>query len=142
MNARAQELKLTQTYFLNAEGLDVYEQESGAYSSVRDIAILLSYILSNAPHIFDATQYGEQTFTSLGGVTHIFKNTNEHASRIPGIVASKTGFTDLAGGNLAIIFEAGPMYPIAVVVLGSSVDGRFSDVETLVRATLQKLNQE
>lgn len=141
MNTRAQELGLTQTYFLNAEGLDMYGREGGASGSARDIASLLSYILKHAPYIFDATQYREQVFTSLGGVTHILKNTNERASRIPGIVASKTGFTDLAGGNLAIIFEAGPMYPIAVVVLGSSVEGRFSDVERLISATLDYLKQ-
>ncbi len=142
MNIRTQELGLTQTYFLNAAGLDVHKQESGAYGSARDIAILLSYILKNAPQILDATQYNEQIFTSLGGVTHILKNTNERVSRIGGIVASKTGFTDLAGGNLAIIFEAGPMYPVAIVVLGSTPEGRFTDAEALISATLQKLNQE
>ena len=54
-------------------------------------------------------------------------------------VLGKTGFTDLAGGNLAIVFEAGPLYPIAVVVLGSTAEDRFTDVEKLVWATLESL---
>ncbi|MBI3020309.1 MAG: hypothetical protein HYY60_03235, partial [Parcubacteria group bacterium] len=49
--------------------------------------------------------------------------------------------TDLAGGNLAIIFEAGPMYPVVVVVLGSSVEGRFDDVEKLVWASLDYITK-
>ncbi len=142
MNARAQDLGLVQTYFLNAKGLDMHGRAGGAYGSARDVASLLAHILAHAPAIFDATQYTEMAFVSLNGVTHVLKNTNSRAARIPGIVASKTGFTDVAGGNLAIIFEAGPMYPIAVVVLGSSVEGRFTDVETLIRATLASLNLE
>ena len=47
----------------------------------------------------------------------------------------KTGYTDLAGGNLAIVFEVGPARPVAIVVLHSSLQGRFDDVRKLVAAT-------
>ena len=47
---------------------------------------------------------------------------------------SKTGFTDLAGGNLALVFDAGIEHPIAVVVLGSSKKERFTDASALVAA--------
>ncbi|MBI3074603.1 MAG: D-alanyl-D-alanine carboxypeptidase [Parcubacteria group bacterium] len=141
MNARAKDLGMNQTYFLNAAGLDAQKNESGAYGSARDVAALLEYILRTSPGIFAATPYEKMTFTSRDGIAHNAKNTNEQMAAIPGLVASKTGFTDLAGGNLAIIFEAGPMYPVAVVVLGSSVEGRFNDVAHLVSATLARLNQ-
>lgn len=137
MNVRAETLGMNQTYFLNAIGLDMHEKESGAYGSARDVAVLLAYILRTRPDIFEATQYEKKTFTSEDGVAHELKNTNERIFAVPGLVASKTGFTDIAGGNLAVLFEAGPMYPIAVVVLGSSVEGRFNDVEQLAAATLQ-----
>jgi D-alanyl-D-alanine carboxypeptidase len=52
------------------------------------------------------------------------------------MLLSKTGFTDLAGGNLAIVFDAGVNHPVAVVVLGSTEDSRFTDVSELVGATL------
>lgn len=142
MNARAGALGMNQTYFLNPAGLDAQKNESGAYGSARDIAVLLEYILRTNPDILDATPYEKITFMSESGVEHALENTNERTSAIPGIVASKTGFTDLAGGNLAVLFEAGPMYPVAVVVLGSSIEGRFSDVEKLVAATLEYLNLE
>ena len=142
MNARAGELGLSQTFFLNAAGLDVHAHESGAYGSARDIARLMAHILAHEPQIFDATAKVSHAFVSLNGVSHLLKNTNDSVSDLPGLVASKTGFTDLAGGNLAVIIEAGPMYPIAIVVLGSTAEERFSDVERLVWAALQKLNDE
>ena len=141
MNVRAKALGMNQTYFLNVAGLDVQKNESGAYGSARDVAALLEYILRNHPGILGATSFDAMTFTSRDGVAHDAKNTNERTEAIPGLVASKTGFTDLAGGNLAVLFEAGPMYPVAVVVLGSSVEGRFSDVEQLVGAALMYLGQ-
>jgi D-alanyl-D-alanine carboxypeptidase len=61
-------------------------------------------------------------------------------NKIPSLIASKTGFTDLAGGNLAVIFDAGFEYPIIVVVLGSSQTGRFTDVEKLVNLSLRKIS--
>lgn len=141
MNSRAKALGMNQTYFLNPAGLDAQKNESGASGSARDIAVLLEYTLRTNPGILDATPYEKMTFISESGVEHALKNTNEQTDAIPGIVASKTGSTDLAGGNLAVIFEAGPMYPVAVVVLGSSVDGRFNDVEKLVAATLEYLRR-
>jgi D-alanyl-D-alanine carboxypeptidase len=44
----------------------------------------------------------------------------------------KTGTTDLAGGNLAIVFDIGLAHPITAVVLGSSERGRFTDMRKLV----------
>ena len=59
------------------------------------------------------------------------KNTDEALSYVPGVIVSKTGYTDLAGGNLAIIDDVGLMHPVALVVLGSSYDGRFTDMNLL-----------
>ncbi|MBI1998994.1 MAG: D-alanyl-D-alanine carboxypeptidase [Parcubacteria group bacterium] len=137
MNTRAKDLGMNQTYFLNAAGLDAQKNESGAYGSARDVVALLEYILRTKPSVLDATSFDKTTLTSRDGVAHDAKNTNEQTAAIPGLVASKTGFTDLAGGNLAVLFEAGPMYPVAVVVLGSTAEERFTDVERLVWAALK-----
>ncbi len=72
------------------------------------------------------------------GETRAF-NTNEALGEIPGLLMGKTGFTDLAGGNLAVVFEAGPARPIVVVVLGSTREGRFADMRILVETTLRAL---
>jgi D-alanyl-D-alanine carboxypeptidase len=55
---------------------------------------------------------------------------------MPGLLLSKTGYTDLAGGNLVIVFDVGIGHPVAIVVLGSTRDARFTDVEKLMHATL------
>jgi D-alanyl-D-alanine carboxypeptidase len=67
------------------------------------------------------------------------RNTNRETGKFPLLLASKTGYTDLAGGNLALAFDAGFNHPIVVVVLGSSYDGRFADAEKLVWSTLEYL---
>lgn len=136
MNAKAQELGLTQTYFLNESGLDVSETVSGGYGSAYDTAQLLGYALSHHYELFVPTQYEEATFYSLNYGEHRLSNTNKDVRSIPSLLVSKTGFTDLAGGNLGIVFEKEPNHPIAVVVLGSTQDDRFTDVEKLVWETI------
>ena len=69
------------------------------------------------------------------------RNTNQETGKFPLLIASKTGYTDLAGGNLALAFDAGFNRPIIIVVLGSSYEGRFADAEKLVWATLAYLAQ-
>lgn len=127
---------LTSTYAVNGTGLDINETLSGGYGSAHDVALLAGAFLDRARPIAAATTKPSVSVTSLSGETYLFKNTNPLAPSIPGLLLSKTGYTDLAGGNLAIIFDASLNHPIAVVVLGSTVDGRFSDVSSLVRATL------
>ncbi len=139
MNTRAQELGLKQTYFINESGLDE-GQVSGGYGSAEDIGKLMKYILVNQPEILEATKYQSLTLDSLNK-SHVAKNTNTGIDAVPGLIASKTGYTDIAGGNLAVVFDASIGRPIVVVVLGSSTEGRFSDVSALVKASLQYLEE-
>ena len=60
-------------------------------------------------------------------------------SQIPRVLASKTGTTDLAGGNLAIIFKPNPTKTVVAVVLGSTPAGRFSDMLKLTKDTISQL---
>ena len=134
MNIRAKELGLLQTYFRNPTGLDVSENEAGAYGSARDIAVLMEYVVRNEPEILERTKDNTAFILNEAGVYHEATNTNEIVNNIPGIIGSKTGYTDLSGGNLAVAFDAGFDRPIVVVVLGSTRSQRFSDVLTLVDA--------
>ena len=139
MNRTANELKLRDLHFFNETGLDLGDASAGAYGSAHDVAKLLAYITKEAPEILEATRYDSMEFTSLENLPHVATNTNIIARLIPGLIGSKTGFTDLAGGNLAITFDAGLGYPIVVVVLGSTIDDRFTDTEALVWASLEAL---
>jgi D-alanyl-D-alanine carboxypeptidase len=67
-------------------------------------------------------------------------NTNKAIDLLPNVIASKTGFTDLAGGNLVVAFDAGIAHPIIIAVLGSSFDGRFDDMTKLVNSTIEYLS--
>lgn len=139
MNRKAREIGMNQTFFANESGLDLTRGISGAYGSARDMATLLEYALRYYPEIFENTRVSRAAFSSEDGTRHVVDNTNEIVERLPGIVASKTGFTNLANGNLAVVFEAGPGYPIAVIALGSTRENRFSDVESLIWTTLESL---
>lgn len=136
MNKRAGEIGLTQTYFVNETGLDLESGTSGAYGSARDMAVLLKYIIENAPGIVDTTRFASFTFFSLDNILHSATNTNNSISNIPGLIASKTGFTELAGGNIVFAFDTGINHPIIISILGSSLEGRFTDAEKLVAASL------
>jgi D-alanyl-D-alanine carboxypeptidase (penicillin-binding protein 5/6) len=134
--AAALQAGLSQTYALNGTGLDETEEISGAYGSARDIAILSGALLSSSPLIASLSTKASVTVASLDGNTYAVENTNDVLQRLPNVLLSKTGFTDLAGGNLVVVFDAGINHPIALVVLGSSRDARFTDVERLLSRTL------
>lgn len=130
---------LTQTYAVNGTGLDESGSTSGGYGSAHDVALLAGALIKKAPEIAAATTHSGVTVMSLAGRPLSAKNTNPEAETVPGALLSKTGFTDLAGGNLAVVFDAAIDHPIAIVVLGSTREGRFSDVDRLLARTMTQL---
>jgi len=143
MNKRAKELGLTQTYFLNESGLDIDEEyTSGSYGSAKDIALLFSYVLKNHASLLEATIHPDIQTYSEQNLEHNGENTNPYVEEVPRLIGSKTGFTDLAGGNLVLAFDAGLLQPYIVVVLGSDTEGRFTDALALVDATLAYVTSE
>lgn len=140
MNIRAEEIGLTQTRFLNPTGLDISPSEAGAYSTARDIAFLMEYIIEHEPDILRYTQSEEATITDTSGASIQAQNTNYAIDQIPGLLGSKTGYTDLAGGNLVVAYDAGLNRPVIVVVLGSTIFERFTDVNRLIAATGQLMS--
>lgn len=129
-------LGLSHTRATNGTGLDENLQVSGGYGSARDVAILAGALLKKDPELAHATTKTSASVYSSGGTLHTLPNTNQDVVHVPGALLSKTGFTDLAGGNLVVIFDAGIGHPIALVVLGSTRDARFTDVDRLLQATL------
>ena len=133
MNKKAKELNLKQTYFLNESGLDIDEKSlSGSYGSAQDVAMLFDYMVRNKPEILEVTSYNKLELKSEDNKIHNTENTNEIINKIPWVIASKTGYTDLAGGNLVVAFDNGMMRPIIISVLGSTKEGRFKDMKKLV----------
>lgn len=133
MNIRADELGLNSLQFKSTTGLDLSETEPGAIGSARDVSFLMEYIITNYPSIISPTKQLATRVYNTDGAYHEVSNTNQLVQDIPNLIGSKTGFTDLAGGNLTIAFDAGMNRPIIITVLGSTHDGRFDDVMTLVK---------
>jgi D-alanyl-D-alanine carboxypeptidase len=140
MNQKAQELGLKQMYFTNETGLD-QDYVSGGYGSALDVEKLFQYIIQNKPEVISATKFSDIKIESMDNKSHKAQNTNVDVNTIPGLIGSKTGYTALAGGNLAVAFDPSIGRPIIVVVLGSTPDGRFKDVEALVKASLEYVKE-
>lgn len=139
MNNTAKEIGLKNTYFINESGLDIANEEyGGSFSTARDVALMLSYVVENHSDLLEATTKPSVTKNSLNKIKFTGNNTNEIVSEIPGLMASKTGYTLTAGGNLAVVFDSGLNQPMVVVVLSASQKSRFSDVKTLVDATIKR----
>ncbi len=139
MNENAVRLGMKESYYLNPSGLDVSKTLAGGYGSARDMALLVQHILKTDPHLLEATSYRQSTVSSKSE-DHGAINTNRAINSIPNVIASKTGYTVLSGGNVVVALNAGIDHPIIISVLGSSYDGRFDDLTKLADATLEYLS--
>ncbi len=124
MNRLVASIGLTSTKFYNETGLDNDEAGiPGSKGTAKDVSKLLSYLIKEDIGLYEKTRYES---TVIDGT--LAENTNEAANQIVGLLISKTGYTDIAGGNLAIVADMGLNEPTAFVVLHSSKEARFDDV--------------
>ncbi|MEZ4195552.1 MAG: serine hydrolase [Candidatus Paceibacterota bacterium] len=142
MNLKAQDLNLPSLKFYNPTGLDLSTTEAGAYGNAKDVSLLVEYILLNYPEILDPTVKPNTRLYNNQGEYHEADNTNEIVRDIPNLLGSKTGYTDLAGGNLTVVFDAGLNHPIVITVLGSTHSERFADVKKLMSAAILTARSE
>ena len=143
LNKTAAQLGLSHTYFLNSTGLDLSTDTSGAYGSASDVAHLAAAFMQAYPQYFEQSTAPSVSVPVQNGNTTRTVTVNATALPLldmPGIIGAKTGYTDLAGGNLVVAFDADVNYPLIAVVLGSSEDGRFSDMRAIIEATRQAQN--
>ena len=134
MNLSAQKLGLTHTRFLDPTGLDIDEKTAGAYGSAEDVARLVGYFYKRYPQYMTLSSQ-RSISVSADGRELTASATAAPILAMPGLIGAKTGYTILAGGNLVVLFDLDIGHPVAVVVLGSTQQSRFSDVETLIRTT-------
>ncbi len=129
MNFTAKNLGLNSYAFVNASGLTEANGKS-SIGSAQDIMKTLVIIMKKYPELASATRSNGATIKSSTGEVIEIDNTNKSLDVIPGIVLGKTGFTDEAGGNLALVIKRNNNY-YGVVVMGSTIDARFTDAEYL-----------
>lgn len=125
MNARAAQLGMENTHFVNACGLDAENH----YSSARDVAIMASELLHAHPEV---TQYTTVWIDYLrDGETQLL-NTNRLLRSYQGIIGLKTGTTNGAGVCIAAVATRGESTFVAVVLGADSSAERFEDATTLL----------
>ncbi len=121
----------TSLIFTTPNGLDIGENIGGIGSAV-DMAKLLKDFYKEYPELFEATNKTSLTVIINGRKISGVPNTNRDVETYTGISGSKTGFTDKAGGNLAILYDEALGRPLIIVLLGSTREGRFHDMKNIL----------
>jgi D-alanyl-D-alanine carboxypeptidase len=128
-NTLAQNLGISSIHLSSLTGLDNADGSASNIGSAESIAKFFAYDYENFRDIFEYTKFDE--VDSLDGK---IVNTNHSSESTFGMVASKTGFTYEAGGNLGIVVTPEPGSAYVIVVMNSTYDGRFKDMQKLVKA--------
>lgn len=126
MNARAKELEMNDTVFVNCTGLPA----AGQYSCAKDVAAMLSELMKHAEYFTYSRIWMDEIEHSGGRVTEM-ANTNKMIRSYQGCDAGKTGYTSEAGFCLAASALRGNMRVVAVVIGAESSKSRFEDVKVL-----------
>lgn len=140
MNSDAKALGLD-LYFTDPAGRDL-NGKIGGKGTVVEAAKLFSIARKNIPEILDATTKKRETVIANSGRISGVPNTNQAIETLPGAEASKTGYTDMAGGNLGVVVDISIGHPVVIVVLGSTKDGRFRDMSILYNALRKSITPD
>jgi D-alanyl-D-alanine carboxypeptidase (penicillin-binding protein 5/6) len=124
MNGKAIELGMDATRFTNPHGLDEADQSSSA----RDTVTLLRAALRNP---FVAVWAGRTAATLSDG--RRLTTTNDLLSRMPSMLAGKTGHTDDAGWSEVAAARAGGATVLTSVLGSASREARNADLRALLR---------
>ena len=124
MNAKAQELGMENTHFMNTNGLD----EDDHYSSARDVAIMSRELIKHKT-IFNYTSIWMDT---LRGGKFQLANTNKLIRFYEGANGLKTGSTSKALCCLSATAKRNDMQLIAVVLGAPTSAERFSSAKSLL----------
>lgn len=132
MNAEAETLGLPSLRFQSVTGLDARnETVSTAMGSARDIVMLIQQDYADHSDLMSYSTRQTDTIHSSDGKTIPLTNTNKAIPNLQVLLASKTGYTDVAGGNLAVLWREPSGHILGAAVLGSTEQGRFDDLTRL-----------
>ena len=129
MNARAQELGMNDTHFVNCTGLDDGADASRHRTSAHDIALMSRQLLKEHPDIKKFTTIWMDTVRD--GAFGL-SNTNKLVRFYSGATGLKTGFTSGAGYCLSASAEREGMELIAVVMGCETSADRFNACKSML----------
>lgn len=125
MNARARELGMEDTHFVNACGLPAEGHVTSAY----DIALMSRELVLHHP---DIRRYTTLWMDTLRDGQSSLVNTNKLVRFYPGCTGLKTGSTSTAGYCLSATAEKDGMELIAVILKAPTSPQRFEDAKALL----------
>lgn len=129
MNERAQAIGMSNTHFVNPNGLT----EANHYSTARDMAKLARFAMNNKKF--------REIVSTKNQVIHwevparqqkLAENTNKLLVNYNGMNGIKTGWTEAAGGCLAASARRNGVELIAIVMQTPGPDDRFADARKLL----------
>ncbi len=129
MNARAKELGMNDTNFVNCTGLDDDPNAASHRTSAYDIAVMSRELLKNHPDIKKFTTIWMDTVRD--GAFGL-ANTNKMVRFYDGCTGLKTGFTSGAGYCLSASAQRGGMELIAVVMGSATSQDRFAACKSML----------
>ena len=129
MNARAAELGMTDSHFVNCTGLDDDDSAKEHRTSAMDIAIMSRELLKNHP---DITKYTTIWMDTVRNGAFGLSNTNKLIRFYPGATGLKTGFTRQAMYCLSASAEREGLGLIAVVMGCETSQKRFAACKGLL----------
>lgn len=129
MNARAAELGMKDTHFVNCTGLDDSPEAAEHKTSAYDIAIMSRELMKNHPDIKKFTTIWMDTVRD--GAFGL-SNTNKMVRFYSGCTGLKTGFTQKAGYCLSATAQRDGMELVAVVMGAESSQDRFAACKQLL----------
>ena len=125
MNARAAELGMNDTHFMNPTGLPAEGHVTSAY----DIALMSRELILNHP---DIRRFTTIWTDSLRDGAFTLSNTNRLVRYYEGTTGLKTGSTDAAGYCLSATAERDGMELIAVILKSPTSTQRFESAKALL----------
>ncbi len=132
MNARAKELGCVNTHFMNPHGLDEEEH----YTCPLDLALITRPLLKNSSFIkISGSKNHEIPPTNLCKDSRWVLNTHlmiRGTQPYDGVIAGKTGHTDLAGANLVTCARRGNMTLISVIMKAPDDTALYNETAALL----------
>ena len=128
MNAKAKELNMKDTNFVNTNGLPV----DNHYTSAHDIAIMSRELLKHDVISKYLTTWMDQVVVGKKQITVGLANTNKLIKRYQGATGVKTGFTQQAKYCLSASAKRGDTHLVAVTLGAETSPERFKDATSLL----------
>jgi len=132
MNKRAAELGCVNTHFMNPHGLD----EKDHYTCPLDLALIMRPLVKNSSFVkISGSKNYKIPKTNLCDEDRWVLNTHlmlRGTYTYEGVIAGKTGHTDLAGANLVTCAKRGNMTLIAVIMKAPDDTALYNDTATLL----------